>query len=211
MIIVPVQTVTNDFNGLATLANAILPNGSKTIKWTVTDVGGNTANCSITVNVGTSLTTTHNNSNRIIYFGYSGDQSSTYTVVPSGGTAPYKVTFTMNRTLKCNQITDAGDEIWTATGTNTTTGVTCHAYPDSLFSPNPQSIITAGPYSVTVTLMADAILTATIEDKNGCTITDTTLVQAEDVRCFAGKSGNAKITLCHKTGSAKEPLCNNLC
>ncbi|MBL7795860.1 MAG: choice-of-anchor D domain-containing protein, partial [Saprospiraceae bacterium] len=46
----PGATITNDFNNSATLANAVLPNGSATITWTVTD-GSNQATCQITVNV----------------------------------------------------------------------------------------------------------------------------------------------------------------
>jgi hypothetical protein len=37
-----------------------------------------------------------------------------------------------------------------------------------------------------------------------------TFVHAEDVRCFAGASGNAKVTICHQTGSSKNP-CVKIC
>ncbi|MCK9423588.1 MAG: HYR domain-containing protein, partial [Bacteroidales bacterium] len=47
----PGVTITNSFNGLATLANAQLPKGTTTITWTATDVSGNSSNCSITVTV----------------------------------------------------------------------------------------------------------------------------------------------------------------
>ncbi|MBK9337223.1 MAG: choice-of-anchor D domain-containing protein [Lewinellaceae bacterium] len=46
----PGATITNDFNNSATLANAVLPNGSTPITWTVT-AGSNQATCQITVNV----------------------------------------------------------------------------------------------------------------------------------------------------------------
>jgi hypothetical protein len=117
----------------------------------------------------------------------------------------------MSRPLKCNQITDAGDELWTASGTSTTTtGTACNAFPDSLFGPTPQSVISAGTYAVTVTLMKDATLTALVQDANGCEQTYTTDIQAEDVRCFAGKSTVTKVTLCHRTGNAKTP-CVTIC
>jgi hypothetical protein len=46
----PGATISNDFNNSATLANAVLPNGSTPITWTVT-AGSNQATCQITVNV----------------------------------------------------------------------------------------------------------------------------------------------------------------
>ncbi|RYY71959.1 MAG: T9SS type A sorting domain-containing protein, partial [Chitinophagaceae bacterium] len=67
-----------------------------------------------------------------------------------------------------------------------------------------------GTYFVNVTLMADAVITFTITDANGCTSTCSKTIEAEDVRCFAGNSGNAKVTLCHQTGSIKNP-CIKIC
>ena len=61
-----------------------------------------------------------------------------------------------------------------------------------------------------VTLMQDAVFTATITDAYGCVTTCTTTVHAEDARCFAGNSGVAKVTICHKTGSATNP-CVKIC
>ena len=40
-----VESVVNDFNSMATLDGATLPEGTTTIVWTVTDVAGNTATC----------------------------------------------------------------------------------------------------------------------------------------------------------------------
>jgi hypothetical protein len=45
-----VTITTNDFNGLATLAGAQIPDGT-TIQWTVQDAAGNSDNCSFTVTV----------------------------------------------------------------------------------------------------------------------------------------------------------------
>jgi gliding motility-associated-like protein len=50
----PGSTVSNNYNGLATLAGAIFPNGTTTVIWTVTDATGNTATCSFTVTVNDS-------------------------------------------------------------------------------------------------------------------------------------------------------------
>ena len=58
--------------------------------------------------------------------------------------------------------------------------------------------------------MQDAIITATVTDANNCTYTVTSSIHAEDVRCFAGNSNIAKVTICHKTGSAKNP-CVTIC
>jgi hypothetical protein len=58
--------------------------------------------------------------------------------------------------------------------------------------------------------MQDAIFTATITDANGCISTCTTSIHAEDVRCFAGNSGNAKVKVCHQTGSNNNP-CHSIC
>ena len=58
--------------------------------------------------------------------------------------------------------------------------------------------------------MANAEITATITDAYGCTVTCSKNVYAEDARCFAGNSGVAKVTICHKTGSATNP-CVKIC
>lgn len=46
--------VENDFNNTSTLENEILPEGTTTINWTVTDVAGNTNSCSFDVTVNAS-------------------------------------------------------------------------------------------------------------------------------------------------------------
>jgi hypothetical protein len=58
--------------------------------------------------------------------------------------------------------------------------------------------------------MADADITVTITDATGAVTTCTTHIHADDVRCFAGNSGNSKITICHQTGSIKNP-CVKIC
>ncbi|SFF90966.1 HYR domain-containing protein, partial [Sunxiuqinia elliptica] len=46
-----VATVTNDFNSQSSLSGAVFPIGTTTVKWTVTDDSGNTAECSFDVTV----------------------------------------------------------------------------------------------------------------------------------------------------------------
>jgi hypothetical protein len=59
-------------------------------------------------------------------------------------------------------------------------------------------------------LLDTAWFTITITDANGCTYTRKDWIFAEDVRCFAGNSNIAKLTLCHQTGSTKNP-CVTIC
>jgi hypothetical protein len=165
----------------------------------------------ITVVPCNTLSATCSANNPELYFGYSGDQTSTITVTPSGGVAPYTVSIKMNRPLKCNQVNDAGDEIWTGGSGGTTTNNGCPAYPGlATLAPVSTKTISSGTYSATTTLMDDADIVTTVTDATGAKYTCTTHIHGEDVRCFAGKSGNAKVTLCHQTGSAKNP-CITMC
>ena len=206
------STISNNYNNNSTLAGAIFPRGLTTVVWTVKDASGNTSSCSFTVTVQSTLALDVTNSNPQLYFGYALDQSSIITGKPSGGTAPYKVVITMNRSLSCNVVSSSGDEIWTGgTGTSSSVGTTC---PSSGLGSIPSStaitINTGGSYAVTATLMANATFTVTVTDKNGCTVSQTTNVYSEDDRCFAGNSSIAKIKICHKTGNSNDP-CHELC
>src|SRR6266487_7047344 len=91
-------------------------------------------------------------------FGCSGDQSETIVVTSLGGVTPYKIEITMNRPLLCNQINDAGDEIWTSSG-GTTVNNGCPVYPNlAALSPISPQTVSSGSFSVKVILMADATL-----------------------------------------------------
>ena len=172
--------------------------GSTTlITYTATDAYGNKASCSFNVTRAENLVVTGSSSNPHLYFGAPGDQTSTITATATGGTAPYTITFNMNRALISNYLNDAGDEVWTATGSTTTS-----ANPPSVFT----GIADGGSASINVGLLADADITATVTDANGCSQTSATVpVTAEDARCFAGKSSVVKVSMCHLTNSAKNP------
>lgn len=155
---------------------------------------------------------TFTTSNSHTYFGYTDDQSATLTVTPSGGVGPYTVTILMNRALVCNAGNADGDERWLNLDATTTTDNTmCPASGSSPGSATASGTVTAGgSFSIEVMLMADARFTATVSDASGCVTVLTLDIQAEDVRCFAGKSSAAKIKLCHRTDNAKNP-CVSIC
>jgi hypothetical protein len=165
------------------------------------------ANSCRKVTVNTAVVATCSNNNPTLYFGYPGDQTATVKVIASGGVAPYTVSITMNRPLKCNVITSGGDELWAGVGGTSVNNV-CPASGPGLTPVSTGTVAASGGfYSVNVTLMEDAIFTATVTDASGCVSTCTTTIQAEDVRCFSGGSGNAKVKICHRTGNGCHEIC----
>ncbi len=214
--------VTNNSNGVPSACG-----GSVTVTWTAksscqVDVV-ESATFAVTT---TTLSATIASNNPTLYYGYSGDQKATITATPSGGTAPYIIKITMKDGASTTAVTPSrlngrlicgylgGNELW-ALGANTnmalSTGITCAtANVTASSTSNPIN----GSYSVDVTLMADARFVATVTDANGCSYeipyASAAKVDAEDARCFAGNSGNAKVTVCHRTGSTKNP-CVTIC
>lgn len=183
---------------------------TNTITYTATDASGNQQTCSFTVSRAAALTATCSNTNPQLYFGYSGDQTSTIKVVPGGGVAPYTVSVSMNRPLNCNVINSSGDEVWVGgAGTTSSSGTACPVSGGGIVPVSTATGVTTF-YTLNVTLMQDADITATVTDANGCVTTCTTRIQAEDARCFAGNSGISKVTICHRTGSASNP-CVTIC
>ena len=165
------------------------------------------ANSCRKITVYNAVVATCSTNNTSMYFGYSGDQSATIKAIATGGTAPYTVSITMNRPLNCNVITSAGDELWAGVGGTNSNNV-CPATGPGLTPVSTGTVAASGGfYSVNVTLMQDATFTATITDANGCVSTCTVSVHAEDARCFAGNSGNAKVKICHKTGNGCHEIC----
>ena len=175
----------------------------------ITDCGPETwaGNCR-KVTVSPALFATCSNNNPVLYFGYTNDQTATVKAIATGGTAPYTITITMNRALNCNVLTSSGDELWAGVGGTSVNNV-CPATGSGLLPPVSTGTVAAsgGFYSLNVTLMQDAVFTATITDANGCVSTCTTFIHAVDVRCFAGNSGNAKVKLCHATGNGCHAIC----
>ena len=98
----PGATIKNNFNNSNTLANAIFSKGATTVIWTVTDAHGNTANCSMTITVNSTLTISipdvyavqPGGAVNTIYIGY-GPSSVTLNAVVTGGTAPYSYKWTL--------------------------------------------------------------------------------------------------------------------
>jgi hypothetical protein len=117
--------------------------------YTVTDASGNQNSCSFTVTNNSVPAANCTNNNPVLYFGYSGDQTATITATPTTGTGPFKVKITMNRPLLCNQVNDAGDEIWTTgADSGTTINNACPANPGSpTLAPVSTKTITSGSYS----------------------------------------------------------------
>ncbi len=184
-----------------------------TYTFTVGDADGCSTTTTITITQPTTLVITPSSNNPNLYFGYTGDQTAMVTFTASNGTAPYKsISITMNRPLKCNQINDAGDEVWAPGSGGSTINNGCPASPGlAILAPVSTKLNTLS-YSVTVTLMDDAWIIGTVTDYNNCTKTDSIFVHGEDVRCFAAdKPGNPqKVQLCHKTGSTRNP-CVTIC
>jgi Fe-S cluster biogenesis protein NfuA len=199
--------LSNVFSGLAP-GNYNIAVRSQSAPACVTNFSGNPV---VIVAATNCCTAACSNSNPTLYFGFPGDQTSTVTVVAAGGTAPYTVSITMNRPLNCNVITNSGDELWTA-ASGTSVNNVCPASGSASLAPVSTGNIpvAGGSYSVDVTLMQDATITATVTDATGCIRTCTTMIDAEDVRCFSGNSGVTKVGICHQTGNNNNP-CMSIC
>ena len=150
------------------------------------------------VTVSATVVATCSNNKPNLYFGYPSEQTATVKAYASGGVAPYTVSITMNRPLYCNVTNNSGDELWVGVGGTSVNNV-CPASGPGVTAPVSTGTVASsgGFYSVNVTLMQDATITATVTDALGCTSTCTSSIHAIDVRCFAGNSGNAKVKVCH--------------
>lgn len=94
-------TITNDFNG-TTNASGTYPTGVTTVVWTVTDASGNTASCSMTVEVSNTpleVTVTPSDNNG---FGVScfGDTNGTALVKVTGGSGSYSYMWSDGQTTE---------------------------------------------------------------------------------------------------------------
>ncbi|MBK5285833.1 MAG: HYR domain-containing protein, partial [Bacteroidia bacterium] len=175
-------------------------NGSTTtITFRATDGSANSATCSFTVTRIAALVV-NAGANDTSYYGYSADQTIMHTATVTGGVAPYTYSWTMNRALKCNMVTNAGDETFSS---GSCTYNTCPSSPLNTTTAAPP--VCTGNATITAILLDTATVTVTVTDANGCTASSSFRIQAEDARCFAGNSQNAKVQLCHKTNSNSNP------
>ena len=182
----------NQNTGLA--SGSDFPLGATVNTFMATDGAGNTASCSFTVTVTTSLTVNAGIDEQTFY-GYSGDQTVTHTASASGGDGGYTYAWSLDRPLLCDLVNSAGDESFTAGAcvNNTCSGI--HVNPPAC----------SGNATVTTTLAADANACVAVTDSKGCTASDCFFIHSEDVRCFNGSLNNNKVIVCHKTGSATNP------
>jgi len=171
-----------------------------TYNFTVWDSHGQNGTTTVTITQPTPIVVACGTNNPELFFGYSADNTAQILASATGGTPPYKISYSMNRRLKCNVGNSSGDETWVAgAGTATNTYTVCPGSGSYWQPPVSTSTATLGEgdtYSLTVSLMDDAVITATITDANGCVQKCTTPIFATDVRC----SGN-KVKICHKQGA----------
>jgi hypothetical protein len=169
---------------------------------TVTDANNSSVTSTATITGASSGLSVSAGADEITYFGYSADQTFSHTAIVTGGTAPFNFTWSMNRPLKCNQITTTGDEIFSS---GSCTFNSCPASPLNIVMSSPPSC--SGSATVTAMLMDTAQITVTVADANGCSASSSFWVYAEDARCFAGSSGNAKVQICHRNGTTWATIC----
>jgi len=177
--------------------------GSGTYNFAIWDADGAMATTMMTIAQPDPLLAACGTNNPELFFGYNGDNTATIIASATGGTGPYTISFSMNRPLKCNISWGSSDETWVA-GANTATNTYTVCPGSGSLSQPPVSTSTATlnageTYSLDVSLMQDAVITATITDANGCVQKCTTPIFAQDVRCLGGIGNLVKI--CHKQGS----------
>ena len=142
----------------------------------------------LSVNAGSDATT---------YFGMPTMQEVIRTAAASGGTPPYTYNWSLGRPLLCNQVNAGGDELFYG---GTCANSTCPT------SGSPTETATcSGSETITAVLMDTTDICVTVTDANGCTATDCFTINASDIRCFSGNSGNQKVKICHLTNSNSNP------
>jgi hypothetical protein len=144
--------------------------------------------CDITVDAGTDINS---------YFGIASMQQVSRTAVVTGGTPPFEYSWTIDRPLICNLENAEGDEEFY--GGNCIDN-NCPATGVPTVNP-----ICSESATITAVLLDTAYVCVTVTDANGCTATDCFIINASDVRCFAGNSWNHKIKICHHTNSQNNP------
>jgi hypothetical protein len=182
-------------SGLA--SGSAFPKGTTTNTFVVTDALGNTASCSFTVTV-TSTLALYAGADEQTYYGYNADQTVNRTIAASGGGGSYSYSFSLSRPLMCNILNSTGDEAFSG-GSCTYNSCPTSGSPSTA----PSCSNTTG--SISVKLIEDAEVCVTVTDAYGCTITDCFHIDAIDARCFSGNSGVEKVKVCHRTTSNSNP------
>jgi Secretion system C-terminal sorting domain len=171
------------------------PVGTTTVTATATNTCGS-ASCTFDVVV-TSDLSVNAGSDEQTYFGYVADQSVTHTAIALGGGGGNSFSWSLSRSILCNQVNGAGDEAFT--GGSCTNNI-CPSVGSPAVAPN-----CSGSASVTAKLIEDADACVTVTDQYGCVATDCFSIDAIDARCYAGNSGNVKVKVCHSTNSTSNP------
>lgn len=176
---------------------------TQNITYTATDASGNSTIATFTVTRPAALTSSMTTNNSYIHFGYTPDQFANITIAPSNGVGPYSVSVTMGRPLSCSLVSGWDNETWYATNaTNNNNSCSILLPPVSV-----GNVSSDGALTLSVSLMADALITAIIHDANGCIATNQINIGAEDDRCVGVLSGT-NIQICHKVSKNEcTPMC----
>ena len=175
------------------------PKGVTTNTFVVTDASGNTASCTFTVTV-TSTLAVNAGVDEQTFYGYNLDQTVNRTVTATGGGGSYTYSWSLSRKMMCNIVNSVGDELFNS---GTCINNVCPSAPDTLTAAPPSCTNTTG--SVSAKLIDDAYVIVTVTDAYGCQATDSFHINSIDARCFAGNSSNYKIYVCHHTSSTTNP------
>ena len=138
------------------------------------------------------------------YFGLGGEELITRTAVVTGGTPPYFYYWTINRPIFCNQVNSEDEWFWGfGTGNTQYTGIAC---PET--GEGDGTIVSCwdeGLETINARLIVPTEVFVTVTDGNGCEATDSFIINAVDVRCLAGNSGNGKVKICHVSNDPDNP------
>ena len=176
---------------------SVFPVGTTTVTIGAFDNCGHSSSCSFNVTV-TPYMTVSAGADASTIFGYATTQTVTRTALITGGIAPYSYSWSLSRPLKCNQVNNTGDELFT--GGTCTNNICPGAGASTASAP-----ACSGNSTISATLLADADACVTVTDASGCIVSDCFHIAALDGRCFTGNAGKNKAKICHLTGSQNNP------